>query len=173
MCCWLTDLLCCFEEFDSFIFSALLQTQQAVLQQGIRNQVVVILNLSLTADNVRTQWLQYVWRWRPYEQIFLSTAVLFLFQNRTAFIHRMMHSEYDQANWWWHAARNWNISVFLAWLPTDTLHRVKLTCRGQGWSSVQPPLDAPGVWDTVLSRGSADTDRLWRTQSLANTQQDS
>lgn len=42
--------------------STLLQTQQAVLQQGIRNQVVVILDLSLTADSVKTQRLQYVWR---------------------------------------------------------------------------------------------------------------
>lgn len=42
--------------------SALFQTQQAVLQQGIRNQVVVILDLSLTVDSVKTQQLQYVWR---------------------------------------------------------------------------------------------------------------
>ncbi len=60
--CWLKCLLCCFQEFDSFIFSALLQTQEAVLQQGIGNQVVVIFDLSLTADNVKTQRLHYVWR---------------------------------------------------------------------------------------------------------------
>ena len=64
--------------------SALFQTQQAVLQQGIRNQVVVILDLSLTVDSVKTQQLQYVWRWSQYEQRFLSTVVLFMFQNRSA-----------------------------------------------------------------------------------------
>lgn len=52
-------LLSCFEKFDAVLFPALLQTQQAVLQQGIRDQIVVILNLGLAGSNTgdsKTVW---------------------------------------------------------------------------------------------------------------------
>lgn len=52
LCCF-KNLLCCFQEFDSFICSVLLQTEQPVLQQSIRNQVVVILDLRFTGNYSR------------------------------------------------------------------------------------------------------------------------
>lgn len=51
-------LLGCFEKFDSFLFPALLQTQQAMLQQGIRDQIVVILNLGLAGSNAGNETRQ-------------------------------------------------------------------------------------------------------------------
>lgn len=118
----------------------MLQTQQPMLQQRIRNQVVVVLDLRLTEINVTTQQLQCGWRRRRCHKGFFLTVNRFSVQLGCVCAH------------------SWG-----------SVHVSGLTCRAQGWSSVRPPLDAPGVWDTVLSRGSADTDHLLKTHSLTKT----
>lgn len=68
-----------------------------MLQQGIRNQVVVILDLSLTADNFKTQWLRMCGA-----EVKMNKESLQLrrvFQNRMVFLNLSVHNNYDQANW--------------------------------------------------------------------------
>lgn len=57
--------LCRLKMFDSFVSPALLQTQQAVLQQRIRNQVVVIFNLRLAEMDAAVT----MWTWVPFSKL--------------------------------------------------------------------------------------------------------